>query len=228
MYKLIFSALICVPLLMSGCDDGVISKVDPRLQEASKLSPMEAYRYLVDIESKHDVGINDVTQKAFDSAKTKYVLKAANDMNSEALHILFSNPTFIAAAEGKADKARNFLARKILNSADASNDSKLILTAGQILDEGNYAIRDTYRAAGYYARAWAMGESTAANAAAKLYLSNNDIQNAYLWSLRCIKECVRDSTISLMNLEKYLSPEAMQQLQQMADDSTIVALDTKV
>lgn len=227
MYKLMFTALICLPLLMNGCDEGLIGDQDPRLKAASKLSPMEAYRYLVAIESKPDANIDKVTQNTYDAAKTKYVLKAANDMNSEALGILFSYPTFMAAAEGKADKARSFLARKILNSADTSDDAKLILTAGQILDDGHYAIRDTYRAVGYYARAWAMGETSAANAAAKLYHSIHDIQNAYLWSLRCTQGCVRDPTISLMELEKDLSPEAIQQLQQMADDATVVELDTK-
>jgi hypothetical protein len=107
-----------------------------------------------------------------------------------------------------------------------AEDRPLLMLAGRLVADGNETMLDTSRAVGYYARAWAAGEPTAANAAATLFLRINDQRNAYLWSLRCTGDCQRDTSIALTTLQATLTPEAAKQAQRVAATPSVVELDT--
>jgi hypothetical protein len=112
------------------------------------------------------------------------------------------------------------------NSSGKPEDRALLMLAGRLVAEGNETMLDTSRAVGYYARAWAAGEPTAANAAAMLFLRINDQRNAYLWALRCTGDCQRDNAVALATLQVVLTPEAAKQAQRVAATPSVVELDT--
>lgn len=124
---------------------------------------------------------------------------------------------------------------KLLAYADKAlgepQDARLLAVAAQFAAEGNLTIRDTYKAVNYYARAWGAGYAQAADGAALLFLSINDVRNAYLWSLRCTVECRRTSdypkSVTLEALQQRLSPEAVKQAQALAASPSVVEIDTR-
>lgn len=108
----------------------------------------------------------------------------------------------------------------------SSDDSELLKIAGDLCASGDEVIQDTNKAVTYYARAWAAGRTQAAASASEMFLSMNDVRNSYLWSLRCIGACNRSYEISLDNLQKSLTPAAIQQAQKAAAAPSIIELDT--
>jgi hypothetical protein len=204
---------ICL-IALSGCDENRHDDVQVALSEAQKLNnPWEAVLYL---REKH------ASSPALEyvSAGVAYYEAALNEMDPGAVFDLFQRSTM-------AERRASFVP-KILAAADAASgndkDRKLLYTAGLILTNGDYAVRDAARASEYLAKAWAAGESRAAADAARLYRSINDFRNAYLWSLRCINQCARDTTIELSEFEGKLSPEAAKQAQKAALDPTVIEL----
>lgn len=121
--------------------------------------------------------------------------------------------------------------------ADAGQRS-LILAAGNLLENGRYIERDTYRATGLYARAWLAGSTPAAGAAARAYLGVGDVRNAYLWAIRCVNDCnlgaiarkaspngVPDPRFNTDALQALLTPEAAIQAQKAAADRSVLELE---
>jgi hypothetical protein len=146
--------------------------------------------------------------------------RAANQLEPEAVYQLFvENKEF---GSGDESPKRN-IANKVVALADTSNDAKILVTAGHILSKGDYATKDHLLAIDYYARAWATGTNTAAEIAV-LYFESHDLNNAYLWALRCIGECGKKSYPYREKLEKKLSGEAIKQAQIAAKDNTVVSL----
>lgn len=82
----------------------------------------------------------------------------------------------------------------LLSAADSASGSDetsraMLRTAGEVLESGRSTLRNTARATNFYARAWAAGDPKAAGKAARVYHRLGDLENAYLWSVRCINHC---------------------------------------
>lgn len=126
---------------------------------------------------------------------------------------------------------RDDIAPRILAAAEASTgapaDHQLLRVAGQIVRDGKYVIRNSDKAAELFARAWLAGDQTAAANNAQLYESLHDLNNAYLWALRCKGECRPDDGYRPVNTESLrsrLSTTAIRQAEQAALDPTVLAL----
>lgn len=132
--------------------------------------------------------------------------------------------------EKKARLAK--LAPDILAAADrlrgTPDDQDALRAAGLIASQGTVSVRNTTRAIGYFARAWAAGNADAANDVANVYSAINDYRNAYLWSLRCVNPCRRTGTnVELDDLQEKLNPAAAKQIEALASDPSVIALDTQ-
>lgn len=93
-------------------------------------------------------------------------------------------------ADGKvAAWVDSLLSRADSASGRDETTHALLRTAGAVLESGRNTLRDTSRATNFYARAWVAGDPKAAGRAARLYYRLGDLDNAYLWSIRCINEC---------------------------------------
>jgi hypothetical protein len=99
------------------------------------------------------------------------------------------------------------------------------MAAGTVLSKGTLLARDSAGAVNFFARAWAAGNDQSANALAEIYLANNDIYNAYLWSVRCIGPCGNSSDLRSDELRKKLEVEAIINIEQLSSDLTIVELN---
>lgn len=126
---------------------------------------------------------------------------------------------------------QNDMAPRILAAAQVSTgtpaDHQLLRVAGQIVRDGKYVIRSSDQAAELFARAWLAGDTTAAANNAQLYESLHDLNNAYLWALRCKDACRPDDGFRPVNPESLrirLSTAAIRQAEQAALDPTVLAL----
>jgi hypothetical protein len=163
--------------------------------------------------------------------RLRLMASALSQGKKEAYEYLYSKELneqdeYTALRRASVDKLLSFA--EILPGA--KGDEKLILLAADLLAGGNEVVRDTSRAVGLYARAWAMGQAQAAERAARVFLSINDLRNAYLWSLRCVGACSRtqygSESIDLNQLQSRMSPLAVKQAQKQAADQGVVEIDS--
>lgn len=113
------------------------------------------------------------------------------------------------------DKKKTYLAY-VLEKAKASSDQDLLVAAASIYGDDRLRIIDTGQEVQYLERAWKAGDMPSAGRLAQIYQRQRNYDRAYLWSLRCIDDCVRDHygrEIQLLSLETYLEPDRIGELQ---------------
>lgn len=114
-------------------------------------------------------------------------------------------------------------------SAGTSASRERLIVAGDLLAGGDFVLKDTYRAVGLYAKAWAGGDPAAAGHASAALLGVADLRNGYLWNVRCGADCKRalpsDGVPDAGLLERQLRPAAIAQAQAAAANPTIVTLE---
>lgn len=147
----------------------------------------------------------------------RYLAQAASAGNPAALVVLFREKKL----SDDQDALRAKLGTLLLAAADRATGATpaevdLLYTAGSVVAEGQYVAMETDRAVGYFSKAWAHGEPQAADSAALVYQSINDVNNAYLWSLRCIGACRRGHGVGLLALQEKLAPEEAKRIQAAA------------
>lgn len=154
----------------------------------------------------------------------RYLLEAVKQAHPAAVRVAFE----------RKDIGKPFvdLVPVVVQAAEKAGgtpaDRDLLLMTGRFYGEGRYVVRDTSRAVGYLARAWAAGDKQAAAESAMLFKQINDTRNAYLWALRCVGSCERGPYMRLEELEADMSAEAAKQAQKAAGDPSVVELDTKL
>jgi hypothetical protein len=148
-------------------------------------------------------------------------IQAVRVGNSYAIEVLYfrGDPKLLA-----------HFAPSILDAADRASgtpdDRAVLRIGGLLLSDGLAVPPDSRRAIGYLARAWAAGESHAANDAGLHFLSVHDHRDAYLWSLRCVAPCNRSDELEVSRLLGALQPRAASQAEDAADAPTVVKLDS--
>jgi len=118
-------------------------------------------------------------------------------------------------------KVRNHSIPKLLSYAEKASgagryDGALMLQAATIIENGTEIPKDSLKAMSYYKRAWKAGETQGAAGAAALYVSTGDVRNAYLWSVRCLKDCIRTKDVELKQLESLLPTREHKDIQRAA------------
>jgi|GEM_PF-2345843 len=168
--------------------------------------------------------------KDISAAQVKYIGTAIEQGDSSALARLYSPITFIGD-ENVFSPLRTHYMPLLLSTADKGAGRSpleivLNLRAGEATLGGQYAVRDTERAVGYFARAWAAGDVQTADTIADVFQKLGDDRNTYLWALRCTDGCKRNSNLDLDSLQQKLSPEASKQAQQAAATPSVIELAT--
>jgi len=109
----------------------------------------------------------------------------------------------------------------VLAGAKSANaPGGVLFAAARILNRGEAAPRDTEAALRYGVRAWRLGYIAAAGEVAGIYHAADRRKNAYLWSVRCVAPCKRDTSVELRFLEIGLSVEERAKLELAAADPT--------
>lgn len=172
-----------------------------------------------------EVVCGDIVQAManLDDARTARIKQAMDRLTPAKLAEYFEGDSMLPL--------RDDMAPRILAAAQASTgtavNSRLLRVAGQIVRDGKYVIRSSDKAAELFARAWLAGDPTAAANKAQLYDSLHDLNNAYLWALRCRAECHPDDGYRPVNAESLrsrLSTAAIRQAEQAALDPTVLSL----
>lgn len=239
MHLKMIALVVAASLALAGCDPTEQAKkadmLETELTRAAKQSdPLQAFQTVQAVKSRlcesGNCDGNPVWVKAGQD-EVKYLSAAIKQGNPKAFAVLYG-PAYgnsagsIEQVRSRPESASNLLAMADRLPGATPYEGLLLRYAGILVMEGKHVVRDTTRAANLFARAWAAGDPGAANIAARLYISDNDLRNAYLWSLRCTGKCERDTQANLDTLQQRLSPEAIKQAQQAAQDASIIELTT--
>ena len=179
-----------------------------------------------------------------EEARWKLVQAALDQAQPVALATIFGTDAILNKPVLADTPARDFKPESISRWADSllmladrtaggeEGERALLVAAGNILEAGRYVQRDTYRATGFYARAWLAGDTKAAGEAARSYFDVGDVRNAYLWAIRCTNDCdlrnprrPRGTPLDIDSLQRGLTAQAAAQAQKAAADRTVVELE---
>lgn len=151
-----------------------------------------------------------------EEAMRKYFSEAARAGDGEVLRELFAANGF-GSLELK-DEVRP----KLLQLAKESSDPDLLAAAAASVGNDRDGVINLAMQIEFLQRAWAVGDDRSAGKLAHVYVRMNDYQNAYLWSLRCIRRCNRSDgwesggnldAIELRTLEEKLSKQQIAVIQ---------------
>lgn len=115
------------------------------------------------------------------------------------------------------------------------NNSTLIYLKGVEEVKGKYVLKNLNSGIISLHKAWLLGSSQAPRAAATVYGNLKDYKNAYLWRIRCIKECINSSepaNLPVINkfsyslyLDDLLGRKTIYEIQELATHKDIYQID---
>lgn len=239
MHLKLIALVVASSLALAGCEPAEQAKKEDMLateltKAAQQRDPLQAFQTVQAVKSKlcesGNCDFNPVWVKAGED-EVRYLTAAIRQGNSKAFATVYgpaygNSARSIEKVRSDPESASMFMVLADRLPGTTPDEGQLLRYAGVLVMEGKHAVRDTTRAANFFARAWAAGDPEAANIASGLYISNNDLRNAYLWSLRCTGKCERDTQANLDTLQQRLSPEAIKQAQQAAQDASVIELTT--
>lgn len=168
--------------------------------------------------------ISSDIREQYSELAASLVLSAARKNNPDALVLVFSRddaPGFV----GSRPELYEPLLMLAEKAAGNRKDKELLMTAGDILQKGQWTIKDSQRAAGYYSRAWLAGENSAPAKIYSIYQELQDPGSAYLWQLRCIGNCRIWQDESHSPVTQLLNPRQIQWIQKQARDKTVITVN---
>ncbi|MFZ5316525.1 hypothetical protein ACOY7N_21180 [Enterobacter asburiae] len=168
--------------------------------------------------------ISSDIREQYSELAASLVLSAARKNNPDALVLVFSRddaPGFV----GSRPELYEPLLMLAEKAAGNRKDKELLMAAGDILQKGQWTIKDSQRAAGYYSRAWLAGENSAPAKIYSIYQELQDPGSAYLWQLRCIGNCRIWQDESYSPVTQLLNPRQIQWIQKQARDKTVITVN---
>ncbi|OIT13628.1 hypothetical protein BL241_03635 [Ralstonia solanacearum] len=231
-----FISVAALCLGLTACSDrttDTAKQINREIEASKSISdPIAALAKLDPLQGKARETLNDCEMVCGS------IVKAVRNLNDERTIRIMQSMDKLSPAKlaeyfnGDAEMVlQDDMAPRILAaaqvSAGAPADHQLLRVAGQIVRDGKYVIRSSDKAAEYFARAWLAGDPIAAANNAQLYDSLHDLNNAYLWALRCKGACRPDDAYRPVNpesLRSRLSTAAIRQAEQAALDPTVLAL----
>lgn len=187
----------------------------------SDKDPWHAWQEL----SASDLGdISGNVREQYRELAASLVLSAARKNNPEALVLVFSQDD-AKGFVGSRPKLYEPLLTLAEKAAGSRKDKELLMAAGDILQKGQWTIKDSQRAAGYYSRAWLAGGNSAPAKLYYLYQELQDPGSSYLWQLRCAVDCTIWKDDSLPPVTRLLNSRQIQWIQKQARDKTVITVN---
>lgn len=209
MGKLVQVALVFLTFL-SGCSDTrrVLAEAE------SVASPEKAVKIV-------DRAISDYCEEKFNrcyppddliKARGRYFYAAARAGDAAALRELYEQ----GFGETR-DAVRLELKSRLLKTAEASDDPDILAAAAAAVSNDRIDVIDRSLQMQFLKRAWQAGDDRSAGRVAHFYAQQADHQNAYLWSLRCVRTCRRQANVpagaSVFQIELHKLEAALTQAQ---------------
>lgn len=204
----------------------VTGRGEESFQVAKKkaLADKDPWHAWLELSASDPGDISSDIREQYSELAASLVLSAARKNNPDALVLVFSRddaPGFV----GSRPELYEPLLTLAEKAAGNRKDKELLMAAGDILQKGQWTIKDSQRAAGYYSRAWLAGENSAP---AKIYFIYQELQDpgsAYLWQLRCIGNCRIWQDESYPQVTQLLNPRQIQWIQKQARDKTVITVN---
>jgi len=158
-------------------------------------------------------------------AKSVAVRMAAAESNTAELRKFFPGGSkqtthLFSPSEAALKEAAGIVAA---NAALERAPADLLILAGELYLDGEYLMQDFKHAIALGERAWLADRQLASALLASIYLRMGDLNNTYLWSVRCIGEC-RSSPymVHQSTLLEVLDPAVILSIQESAADRIIL------
>lgn len=204
----------------------VAGRGEESFQVAKKraLADKDPWHAWLELSASDPGDISSDIREQYSELAASLVLSAARKNNPDALVLVFSRddaPGFVGSRPELYEPLL-ILAEK---AAGNRKDKELLVAAGDILQKGQWTIKDSLRAAGYYSRAWLAGENSAPAKIYSIYQELQDPGSAYLWQLRCIGNCRIRQDESYPQVTQFLNPRQIQWIQKQARDKTVITVN---
>lgn len=190
-------------------------------QESEKAQ--DAWQAYLTVTRSVPADISDSLRDEYRQLAITLALKAARANNPDALTLVYTRddvdvPEFLPARQQMVN-ALLTVAEKVSGTA---GDARLLLAAGDVLQNGRLVVQNSLRAATFYARAWHAGSDEAASRLSSLFMSLKDPASAYMWELRCTGMCQLDEGHIAREM---LTPRQITSIQKQASDSRILTIN---
>nr|WP_194235707.1 hypothetical protein [Enterobacter cloacae]AQX35396.1 hypothetical protein PIMI5_00083 [Enterobacter cloacae] len=204
----------------------VTGRGEESFQVAKKkaLADKDPWHAWLELSASDPGDISSDIREPYSELAASLVLSAARKNNPDALVLVFSRddaPGFV----GSRPELYEPLLTLAEKAAGNRKDKELLMAAGDILQKGQWTIKDSQRAAGYYSRAWLAGENSAPAKIYSVYQELQDPGSAYLWQLRCIGNCRIWQDESYPQVTQLLNPRQIQWIQKQARDKTVITVN---
>lgn len=229
MNKTLTALLMGSVLLCAGCD-GSSQKLNDVIGQAQRtpdawqgLQQLQKEADALDVRTFSNLFQDPVTEgKTYQDAYFGLFKKALAQGRTPALVSLFSRPNL-------SDLKQQYvgvLVSQAEHAAGDKQDAALLSTAGDLFAQGNWAVTDSARAAGYYARAWLAGDKKAPRDLYNLFAAQRDYPSAYLWGIRCIGDCYYGTNQALTtDVRSNLTPAQIVMVQRLAKDRRVITVN---
>ncbi|MFK3662762.1 hypothetical protein ACI2I2_19980 [Scandinavium sp. NPDC088450] len=190
--------------------------------KATALADKDAWHAWELLSSRVPDDLSDEVREQYRQFGTSLVLQAAKQNNPEALELVFERDDVSEFTDARPTLAATLI-RLAGQSSGARSDRTLLEMAGDVLQEGKWTVRNSLRAAAFYAMAWRAGSNDAPSRLFSLYSELNDPGSAYLWKLRCTGSCYIAGDLNKPDL--FLNTRQIQWIQKQAADNSILTIN---
>ncbi|QOV66483.1 hypothetical protein [Kosakonia pseudosacchari] len=190
-------------------------------QESEKAQ--DAWQAYLTVTRSVPADINNNLRDKYRQLAITLALKAARANNPDALTLVYTRddvdvPEFLPARQQMV----NALLTVAEKASGTAGDARLLLAAGDVLQNGRLVVQNSLRAAAFYARAWHAGSDVAASRLNSLFMSIKDPASAYLWALRCTGNCALEEGHKASDM---LTPRQITSVQGLARDSRVLTVN---
>jgi hypothetical protein len=140
------------------------------------------------------------------------------------LHLYRMLPTKDSAYLVLQESASSLLFEYADSATDGPTTADILQVAGDYLVNGPEDIKNLPKAIEYYARAWRKGDARSASAAAAALLKAQDLPNAYLWALRCVKLCQLSSDRSVDAIKTAIPADRRKAVEALVGNASIAMM----
>lgn len=219
-HRLKCCAILLAASLLTACGNDVQVALEQAKQQASASESLKIIRkakkaYVQSCGSR----FCDIPDEFYEAGDT-YFAKAAKSGDEVILRELYGEG-ICSSSTPRWCLLQDELRASVLERAKASSNPDLLAAAAAIYGDDKAGVINTSLRIAYLKRAWAAGDVLSAGELARVFARHHQFEDAYFWSLRCVRDCNRQGVaigesiaiIELPELEKNLSKSQISKLQ---------------
>jgi len=220
--RFVIVSIVVAAMMLVGCSNEVAKTLARAKAESNPVAALAIIRQAKSSFCEGEFHSSCYPPDDLLSAEDEYFPKAAKSGDAHVLRELFTSRS------EKLVPLQTELKSSVIERARTSKDRELLIAAANIFGNESIGVINSVQQLAYLERAWAAGDDASAGSMAHVFVRRKDYENAYLWSLRCVRSCNREDgvregefvkQIQLGELAKHLSQEQITKLQMDAAKS---------